>query len=342
MFTPIHLVPQYDRDAAERYQGRWETHDGQALRDKVLGMIRQGAGEDFLQWEFEHGGLGFLESMADLKGLKIFNEDITFPDGDSFEGIDFSYSEFYHSKFRNAAFISAFRFSRIYNCEFINCVFAFNGFYGTTLEKVKFINCDFFEQNSFTNCQLLDVQFQGCFIPENIFFDCRFDESTAVNELAPKPIRMTASGLVLEKSHRAGIYKGIKEAYTAGGAVAKAREYFFKQMKAVTRYNTQGFWRKAWSYFFEYVAGYGVKPHRVLFTMCVVYLLSLLVFLQRYGLSDALLLTAGAFFTFGASSDLVREGPAFWQVFYVATSFLGISLTALFVTVLANVWLRER
>ncbi len=305
-------------------------------------MIREGAGEDFLQWEFEHNRLGFLETMWDLKGLGIFKEDMTFPNDDNFEGIDFSYSQFYHSKFRNAAFESAFRFSRIYNCEFINCLFVFNGFYGTTLEKVKFVNCDFFEQNSLTNCELLDVEFKGCFIPQNIFFDCKFDESTRVNELAPKPTRMTGSSLVLEKTHEAGIYKGIKEAYTAGGAIALAREHFFKQMKAVTRYNTQGWSRKIWGFFFEYVAGYGVKPHRVLLAMCIVYLLSLALFLQKFTLSDALLLTAGAFFTFGASSDLIQVAPTFWQVAYVATSFLGVSLSALFVTVLANVWLRER
>lgn len=60
-------------------------------------MIRAGAGEDFLQGDFEQGQLSLLEDMWDLKGLNIFDEQFKFPGGDTFENIDFSYAEFRHS-----------------------------------------------------------------------------------------------------------------------------------------------------------------------------------------------------------------------------------------------------
>jgi len=342
MFTPIHLLSRYNPAAAAKYERRWESPEGQPLRSKVLQMIRDGAGEDFLQWEFEQGRLGFLESMYDLKGLQIFKEDITFPPDNTFEAIDFSYASFYHSKLRNAVFMSTLNFCRIYNCEFVDCVFVFNSFYGTTLERVKFIKCEFRERNGFTNCVMADVEFVDCFIPENIFIDCKFDENTRVLNLVEKPPKVTGGSFVLDKKHLAQIFGGIKDAYAAGSVFRQSRTYFFRQMQAATRYNSEGFLQKLWSYVIEYAAGYGVKPFRVLATMGVTFLLSLAMFSQKLSLPDALMLTAGAFFTFGAYSDLLRVLPLTLKFWYVVTSFAGISLTALFITVLANMWLRER
>lgn len=342
MFTPVHLLPQYNISKREKYTDRWDDTSGQALRDKILTMIRAGAGEDFLQWDFEQGQMGFLEDMWDLKGLNIFQEDITFPHGDNFEAINFSYADFYHSKFKNALFNCNFSFSKIYNCEFTNCVFSFNSFYGATLEKVKFTNCDFFECNTFTNCDYIQVGFENCFIPENLFIDCRFDENTKISNPIQKPLQMTKSGLLFDNKQLSGIFKGIKEAYASGNVVNKSRDYFFKQMQSVTRYNSSGVLDKLSGYFLEYIAGYGVKPFRVLSTMLGIFLFSLYLFSQKIGLSDGLILTSGALFTFGANADLLKALDVFYKVLYVATSFFGISLTALFITVLANVWLREK
>src|SRR5712692_593911 len=102
MFTPSDRLPLFDPEERGKYRRRWQGEEGRALREKILGMIRTGAGEDFLQWEFEQGRLGFLEDMWDLKGLDIFQESIAFPDGDTFEAIDFSYGHLYHSTFENA------------------------------------------------------------------------------------------------------------------------------------------------------------------------------------------------------------------------------------------------
>src|SRR2546425_9622624 len=180
MYTPIDRLPQFNPGVCAKYQRRWREGEGPSLREKILGMIKAGAGEDFLQWEFEQEQLGFLEDMHDLKGFDIFSEDIKFPDDDTFEAIDFSFAEFYHSKFENAVFYCNFAFSRIYNCEFRGCIFSFNHFYGSNLEKVRFVDCDFIENDSFTNCDFRDVVFANCFVTGRLFFDCRFDENVRV------------------------------------------------------------------------------------------------------------------------------------------------------------------
>jgi hypothetical protein len=342
MFTPIHLLPQFSGAKRTKYEDRWHTEQGQELEKKVIAMIHDGAGEDFLQWEFEQGRLGFLEDMWDLKGLSIFSQQFAFKGGDTFEAINFSYAQFYHSKFDNAVFNCRINFARIYNCDFVNCLFSFNGCYSSVFENCRFTNCEFFEHNSFTNCIFKNVTFRDCFIPDRVFFDCNFDERTEIGELTAIPVRMKSSGLRLESKERAEIYKGIREAFAAGEVVSKARAYYFKQMQCVTRFNTSGKGAKVAGYILEYLTGYGVKPVRVVLAMLVVFFMVTLWFSARVGFADGLLLVAGAFFTFGAKSDLLNNMGLGSKLIYVATSFAGIGLTALFVTVLANKWLRER
>jgi hypothetical protein len=81
-FNRIDLLPQYDFERKKRVQARWtDSEDGSALHSYILEKIRKGAGEDFLQWDFEHGKLEFLEDYCDLAGFQIFKEDIEFPKG---------------------------------------------------------------------------------------------------------------------------------------------------------------------------------------------------------------------------------------------------------------------
>jgi len=341
MFTPIHLLPRFEPEKSGLYQHRWEKDQGPALREKVLEMIREGAGEDFLQSDFENHKLGFLESQWDLKGINIFGEDVTFPMGqDSFEAIDFSYAQFYHSKFRRAVFNTNFSFARIYNCEFIDCVYSLSSFYGATLEKVKFINCEFIEHNALTNCALKEVTFKNCFVPENIFIDCCFDANTRVSDPINKPHgRMK---IEFEKKKEAEIFQGIKEAYAAGGITKRARTYFFRQNQSTTRYNSADWRETFFGYFLEYLTGYGVRPLRVLMALFVLLAFSVVIFSRQVGFENALILAAGGFFTFGGRIDLLNNLSIWYKLWYVCTGFLGLILTALYVTVWANVWLRER
>src|SRR5262249_26159652 len=102
MFVPIHMLPRFDHTERDRFQNRWEKPQGQSDHDRILTLIRAGAGEDFLQRAFERGQLTTIENMWDLRGIKIHSENLDFPPGDSFEAIDFSYANFYHTTFRRA------------------------------------------------------------------------------------------------------------------------------------------------------------------------------------------------------------------------------------------------
>jgi uncharacterized protein YjbI with pentapeptide repeats len=305
-------------------------------------MIREGAGEDFLQWEFENHKLGFLESLWDLKGINIHGENLNFEGEGSgwFEAIDFSYAQFYHSTFRRAAFNCAFNFARIYKCEFIDCTFSFNGFYGATLEKVKFTNCNFIEHNSFANCNLQAVEFKNCFIPETIFGDCRFDANTTMNDPIEKSLRTW--NLIFDKKQLAAIFQDVKEGYSAGGVVKQARKYFFRQNQAITRHNSDGVWDCFVGYFLEFLTGYGVRPLRVLGVLILLVIAGTAIFSRQVGFANALILTAGGFFTFGGYIDLLKGLSIWYRFLYICTAFLGMFLTGLYVTVLANVWFRER
>jgi|SRR5581483_104272 uncharacterized protein YjbI with pentapeptide repeats len=342
MFTPIHLLPQHSIRDRNKYQDRWTDPENQRIRDKILRIIRNGAGEDFLQTIYE-GNQDFFEDMWDLKGINISGEEINFPSADNFTAIDFSYASFYHSKLTNATFYNtAFYFTKIYNCEFINCIFAFAGFYGSTLEKTKFINCEFIEYHRITNCDFTEVKFENCFILQRPFFDCKFDEQTIINDPLDKPLRMPGNNLKLSKSDLAEIFKGIKESYMAGDVIKQARQYFFKERQSVTRYNSKNLREKINGYFLELITGYGIKPFRVLLAMLIVFLIFSIIFISKIGFSEGLLLSAGAFFTFGANTNYLQTLGTLFKIVYIAEPFFGISLMALFITVLANYWFREK
>ena len=344
MFKPFHLLPQFNTAQIGSYQRRWEGNEGHALEKKILEMIREGAGENFLQWEFEHHRLGFLEDMWDLKGYNIQGEDFQFEGGGGsgwFEAIDFSYAQLYHTKFHRAEFSPAtFNFARIYNCEFIDCAFSSAGFYGAQLEKVKFINCNFIENNAFTNCDFRDVQFESCFIPRSILRDCQFDANTKVNDPIPNSHRRWK--LTFDNKNLAAIFGDLKDGYSAGGVVKQGREYFFRQNQATTRYNTAGVKDTARGYLLEYLTGYGVRPLRVLAALGVLILLFLAIFSRRVGFENALILTTGGFFTFGGYVDLLDRLSVWYRLLYICTAFLGMFLAGLYVTVLANLGFRER
>jgi hypothetical protein len=72
------------------------------------------------------------------------------------------------------------------------------------------------------------------------------------------------------------------------------------------------------------------------------FILVLCLFLTKVDFPDALLLTCGGLFTFGAKADLLDSMNIFYHLVYISSSFVGISLTALFITVIANVLMRER
>ena len=342
MFTPIYLLPQYNTKDRSKYEDRWTDSENQHIRDEVLRMIRVGAGEDFLAGIYEVNPR-FFEDMWDLKGINILGEELTFPPADNFEAIAFSYAILSGSKFENATFVNTvFHFTRVFSCEFINCIFAFGEFYGVILEKTRFVNCDFIEHDLIINCDFKEVEFKNCFIPNRIFFNCKFDEQTIINEAIDKPQRMSGDSFKLSKSDLAEIYKGIKEGYMAGDVIKQSRLYFFKERQSITRHNSKRLRERIGGYFLELIAGYGIKPFRVLLTMLIIFFIFSVVFIAKIGVSEGLLLSAGGFFTFGANTNYLQTLGTFFKIIYIAESFFGIALMALFITVLANYWFREK
>jgi hypothetical protein len=339
MFTPLHLLPQYDLKIQAKYQERWDTEEGGTIRDVVLEKIKAGGGEDFLQEEYERGRLGLLETMWDLKGLRISGE-IDFPKGDNFEGIDFSYAVFANCKFRNACFPgTVFRFTKFCNCEFIDCIFVYTGFFAATLEKTVFRHCDFMEHNNLLNCDCRDVKIIDCFMSDRIFLDSRFDELSDVGKIRERSVW---ESILFKKENLAEIYKGIKDAYKAGNAIKQSRQYFYKERKSLTRYNSNQKRKKIAGYFLELFTGYGVMPLRVLSAMAFAFIGYSSAFIFKIGATRGILLSAGAFFTFGANTQYIQDCGMIWKLIYILEAFSGISLMALFVTVLANYWFSEK
>jgi len=337
MFTPFHLLQQNAKDS-NKYRRRWQTEDGRVLHDKVMELIRRGAGEDFLEADYQSGKLPILENEWDLKGFHIFQEDIDFSHNDNFEGIDFSYSEFWHSKFKNALFHCNMSFSKFYNCTFENCVFSFNHCYASLFEKVTFINCDFIEYDTFINCSFIETTFNNAFFPCNVFHDCSFDANTAIISFPEKSAINLERPLHLKNENKAEIFREISEAYSSGFVYGLARNYKYLHLKCLTRYNTNTFKDKIAGYAFELISGYGIRPSRVLMSMIIYFIITLCVFSVKIGLSDAMLLTSGALFTFGAKAELLNSMGIFYHALYIMSSFVGISLTAVFITSLMNVF----
>ena len=163
-FIRLDLLPLYNVDQRNSSRERWEGEEGQTLHEYIMEKIRSGAGEDFLQWDFEQGRLGLIKDYWDLAGFDISSENIKFPEGDSFENIDFSHAQFWHSTFDGACFPQThFSFARLYNITFRNCIFSFAHFYGCQIEKCTFEDCDFIDENGFSNCELKETNFLNCF-----------------------------------------------------------------------------------------------------------------------------------------------------------------------------------
>ena len=146
----------------------------------------------------------------------------------------------------------------------------------------------------------------------------------------------------MRKADLAEIFKSIREGYVAGRVYGKARRYFLEENKAITLHNTKGLRQKLGRLFLELITGYGVRPLRVLATMLAVFAIPSVLFMAKLGFSEGLLLSAGAFLTFGANTYHLSALCGLFKIVYVAESFCGILLMALFIIVLANLWFSEK
>jgi hypothetical protein len=337
MFTPINRLPGHDISLRSKFEERWQTQEGRAARDLVLGLIREGAGEDFLQSDFECGRLSLLEDMWDLRGFQIQGETLRFPDNDTFEAIDFSYGAFWNTTFENAVFQSGMRFGRVSGCTFIRCTFIYGHFFATWFGNSRFVECDFIDSCGFTNCDFTNVHFESCYLGVSILTDCRFDTVCSVGPLTENSHR---SKRTRDLRLQADIYLGISDAYQAGRVSASRRKYLFLALQSTTRYNTVGV-NRLLGFVKEYLFGHSLRPGRVLLSLLTLLLFGSVWFTTAMPVREAILFAAGALFTFGIHADKLDSLSTSYSIVYVFLAFAGISLTALFAAVWARVFLAE-
>lgn len=341
MYTPRHLHPKFNSNTENHLQSRWKTPEGLLCLYEVKEMIREGGGEDFLQMRFERGELSVLEDMNDLRGLLLMDEHIVFPSRDNFQGINFSYAQIYYCSFAEAVFHANFEFANLANCTFKNCFFHYNSFDSTNMERCRFENCKWIEDNSFINCSLKDVTFKECFFGEMTpFEDCKFDDLVEFESTKFSWDQRKAP--VMAAENHSEFYASIAHSYDEGDAIKKAKHFLLLTRQAYTRHNTKGLAKQFYGLLQEYVTGYGLRPGRVLLTMGFVLTLGTLGFWTKMPLADSLVFVTGALFTFGASADKLASYGLAARFSYIFLAFFGVSLNTVFITTLSNAWFNAR
>jgi hypothetical protein len=346
MFTQFYNHPLFNEEECKKFRERWKEDD--SGRDSYeYNLVRkliaeEGAGKHFLNYDYHNGNLPCTEYEGDLRGFHWWKIERDFKDtGDTFRGIDFTYSKFWHSEVENAVFASGnLDFTKHYKMTFKNCIFAFSNFLGATFENCKFINCDFAEPCNFESAKFVNTEFDSCFFGEvTPFSHCSFDELTLIKNTQMKS--NVFKNVEMKKDALSGLYKSLSEGYENGGAFEKSEDFFWKAKKSYTRYNTKGLSR-IFLIINELLTGYGTKPLRPFIVMILCYLSAVAVFTKYIALKDSIVFSAGAFFTFGAESHHIQNFGILGRAFYVFLSFVGISMTALFITTLANNLFKSR
>lgn len=345
MWIPHYIHPLFSEQKRDTYRKRWtdpETHRETKTFERVTALIKEGAGEGFLNHDFFRGNLPGLDDDLDLKGLKIWEVELEPERGDTFKGMSFDYSEVWHSKFKKVVFLSCrFNFARFYNCIFEDCSFVFTHFVGATFEKCQFIRCDFAEPCNWENGMFKNTQFDGCFLGERTpFSDCYFDDQTTVFNMAPQSFHF-GEKVRMKKEALAGYYASFQAAYEASGADDMALDCYWRGRQAFSRHNLSRA-RKLRALANEWLTGYGLRPFRPLLALLALYFVATLVFWAEMPLKESMVFSAGGLFTFGAGSEHFKDLGYPGTIFYVSLAFFGITLTALFVTCVASLAFRAK
>ena len=347
MFVPFYKHPLFNLEERENCRKRWtdpKTGQKAASHQRVLALINQGAREDFLSDAFNNHELPVLDDCYDLRGFSFWQIVQDFARegmGDHFKGINFKHSEFCDCHFKNAVFYSSsLEFVSLYNCTFEGCFFGFTRFLGAKIEKSNFIACDFAEACSFENVQILNSEFRACFLGEGTpFRECYFDDLTSVQDM--KMCSYHFDKVITSKAALAGYYASFQSAYEASGSDELTLEYFYKGRQAFTWHNSKG-WEKVVGMAIGLLTGYGLRPARPIIAMLLLYAIATWGYAVFMPLKESITFTGGALFTFGAGSEQMKDFGCLARIIYVALSFSGIVLSALFVTTLANLCFRQK
>lgn len=348
MYTNYYNHLLFKPKEREKFRERWNDISGREneCHERVLDLMKEGGGKHFLNYDFFNGTLPTLEHDLDLRGLRLQSVVFDF-DGkmDNFKGIDFSHVEFYNCTFKKAVFFSCTaNFPEFYNCTFEDCAFVFFNIFGAVFEKCTFVRADFAERCSWENSKFINVHFSKCFFgPTTPFADCYFDDLTKIESQAMVSYHY-GEKVSTSKQALAGYYNSFQSAYENSGAEELALKAYWEGRKSYTRHNIDSKFEKCIQMTIELISGYGIKPFRSLLTIFILFVISTAGFsiCGEIELKESIIFTSGALFTFGAGSEYLKEFGLLPRVIYVGLSFLGISLVALFVTSLSNLWFRSK
>ncbi len=346
MYVQPFKHPFFKVKSREEVRARWtdpDTNRDSSSYDVVIAGIEEGAGKHFLNGPFYRGELPILKDDLDLRGLKLWKIDHDFSSGgDNFKGISFNHGEWWHCNFRNCVFFGcSLDFLEAYNCTFEKCAFVFTHFVGAKFEKCSFVDCDFGEPCSWENGNFLNTTFEGCFLGRTSpFNECRFDDRTTVSNMLPHSPHY-GEKVSTPNEALSGYYSSFQSAYESSGAEELANSYYWKARKAYTRHNLKGF-RRFVALVNEVLTGYGRRPLRPLLMIGLAFASGVFAFSFPLKFEDSLLLTAGALFTFGASTGLLEKLGVGWRLLYIFLSFVGVTGTAMFITSLATLWFHSK
>jgi hypothetical protein len=283
-----------------------------------------------------------MEDEYDLRGFRL-QIDLDFPTDDNFIAIDFSHAWFLHSRLKNALFASVgFRFTDFSKTTFQNCTFLHAYFFSSSFDQVQFENCSFHEETVFLNCAFNNVTFNNCFFDERArILSCRFDHQVNFTKFPRASLFRNNQSRPLKAD--ADLYSSIATGYENGSVFDSSEIFFYLARQSSTRHNTSKLSKLPVLYLEEFLTGYGTKPHRILVSLALIYVLFTLYFyfagpVENFG--DSMVFTAGALFTFGAFADHLNQASLLERLGYVTLSFIGISGLGLFIATLTSRWLR--
>lgn len=341
MYAPFTRLADYVAISKRRqnFRGRWKTEEGQRLKKALLLAIASGKATVVGQI-MQTGPDDFFDDSNDLRGLHFVDFKLQRPQNELLRAATLNYSRFRGVKITRAAFESTLcNFVDLVRTRFEDCTFVRATFYSATLEDCVFANCNFLDRDTFSNCSFKNVIFENCFFETDIFTDCEFDERTKFINTKQTSHRFSYINEPVKQfdlSYNASLYRGIREAFEAGHANAQARQYLFKERQSYTRNNTRSA-QKPLQYFLEFTNGYGMRPMRVLLTAALVFSIFTAIFIAKFG-TEGFLLSAGGFFTFGASTNLLNTASFGYHILYVFESFLGVTNMSISIVVLTNYW----
>lgn len=288
MYIDISQLREFDSSESEKVTNRWHSGNGFECFKHIEKLIKDGAGEDFLTYDFQEGILkNFLDDEWDLRGIRLHSIDLNYPSGDTFQGINFSYGKFKNCVFKGCMFDASFYFVRFVNCQFIDCIFANSFFKGCYFEDCKFDEIDFFAGERISNCVIANTEFLDFFSPHNLFTDCKITDSSFFQKPLSKPNKI--GNELFEDKSLSNFYNQLNLGSKESGAFKKASDYRYKSEKAHTRFNSKSFFEK-WKRILidELIIGYGERPSRTLFTsVFVIVLFASFYLLQGFSIDEA-------------------------------------------------------